>query len=101
MKALMRHPYTGRVKEVKCGFSFTALFWGFLTPLFRGDFFVAFILFILDVSGIMFSFGTLAIVANTIFGYFYNRMYIKKLFRKGYDPISYHDDLIIDHYLNT
>lgn len=101
MKALMRHPYTGQVKIVKCGYSYTALFWGFLTPLFRGDFITALILFVLNVSGVMFSYGTLALIINTVFGFYYNRYFIKRLLKHGYEPMSSADAILIDRYLNS
>ncbi|MDX5808642.1 HrgC protein [Bacillus cereus group sp. BfR-BA-02730] len=67
-------------EEVKVGFSWTTFFFGALVPLLRGDWkwFL-----ILIVAGLC-TYG----FAGIIFAFFYNKIYIRELIRKGYTPTS-------------
>lgn len=100
MKVYLKNDYTGRVKNVKCGYSFSTLFWGFLAPLFRGDFLTAIILAIFNVNGIIYSYGAFSFLVNLLFAAVYNKIYIKNLLKKGYTPFSRHDAIVIERYIN-
>ncbi len=87
MKILMIHD-SGVTKEVKCGFSWTTFFFGFLVPLIRGDLKWAAILFILSlVLGIP-TMGIGGAVCGIVFSFVYNKIYIKELIEKGYKPAT-------------
>lgn len=76
----------GVAKEVKVGFSWTTLFFGFFPALFRGDLKWAVIMFIASAVVGVFTFGLGAWVPGIIFSFIYNQMYIKELLEKGYLP---------------
>jgi len=78
MKAVLKHPQTGEVKEVKVGFSWTTLFFGLFTPLVRGDFKWAIVMLLAGIVTLGFSW--------LVFPFIYNRLYIKDLARKGFKP---------------
>lgn len=100
MNARLINEFTGKIKTVKCGYSYTTLFFGFLTPLFRFDFLTAIILAFLNVNGIIYSYGLFSFLVNLIFAGVYNKMYIKKLLRNGYSPLSRSDAIMIERYIN-
>lgn len=85
MKVTLRHP-NGKVKQIKVGFSWTVLFFGFFPPLFRGDFKWAAIIFVIEVVTGVLSLGIGAWVTCIIFGFLYNKMNIKELLQKGFEP---------------
>lgn len=68
----------GSIKKVKVGFSWTTLFFNFFVPTLRGDFKWAVIIFF----ACFFTFG----IAWFVFPFIYNKIYIKKLLEKGYEP---------------
>jgi hypothetical protein len=78
MKVMLKHTQSGMVKEVKVGFSWTTLFFGFWPAIFRGDIKWAIIQFIVDLV-------TLG-VAALVWPFIYNKIYIKGLLEKGYAP---------------
>lgn len=67
---------TGSRKQVKRGFSWTMLFFGVLVPLFRGDllWFAISLVLAIVTSG----------VSWLILPFFYNSIYMNRLFDKGY-----------------
>lgn len=77
----------GVLTECKVGFSWTNLFFGFLTPLFRADIKWAIIQFIAAI--ISYS------ISLWIFPFFYNKVYIKSLLKKGYYPATEIDEEIL------
>lgn len=84
-KVLLTHE-SGLKKEVKCGFSWTVFFFGFLVPLIRGDLKGAAIMFVLEV-GLWASTGEGGIwIVGLIFCFTYNKLYINELLKKGYKP---------------
>ncbi|MCD1147489.1 hypothetical protein LQU94_05115 [Peptoniphilus sp. KCTC 25270] len=91
MKALFVHP-NGKDKEVKIGFSWTTLFFGFLVPLFRGDFLWMFIMILAEsiLGYITFGFGIS--IVNLFFGFMYNKIYIRKLLDQGFIPHPNHKE---------
>ncbi|PYZ92700.1 hypothetical protein CR194_13670 [Salipaludibacillus keqinensis] len=76
----------GVLKEIKIGFSWTTLFFGFFPALFRGDLKWAAIMFITAVAVSVFTFGFGAWVPGIIFSFVYNKINIKELLDKGYRP---------------
>ena len=85
----------GTLKQCKVGFSWTTLFFGFLAPLFRGDFKWTLIILALNFVIGMFSFGIGAFLVNFCFCFFYNRLYINDLLQKGYKPATEVDENIL------
>lgn len=67
---------SGVIKNIKVGFSWTTLFFGLFVPLFRGDWKWFLIILIADVL-------TMGI-ANIIFCFIYNKIYINELLEKGF-----------------
>lgn len=64
------------VKEVKIGFSWTTLFFGFFVPLFRGDWKWVLIMVIVCIITCW--------AACIPFAFIYNRQYIKGMLEKGW-----------------
>lgn len=87
-----QHPETGRVKEVKVGFSWTVLFWGIIPMLCRGDWTSALasyltalmMLFVLPIE-----IGyPLVLVFYLVIAAYYNNYYANKLIQKGYKQLN-------------
>lgn len=76
MKRLMKNQI-GQVKVVKHGFSWTAFFFGALSPLCRGDWKWFLIMLLANIL--------LPIISQIIFGFTYNKFYIDDLLGKGYE----------------
>ncbi|MFG3612765.1 DUF2628 domain-containing protein [Rummeliibacillus sp. G93] len=76
----------GVMKNVKVGFSWTTFFFGFFPALFRGDLKWAIIMFIVAAALGSFTFGLGGMVADIIFAFIYNKIYIKELLEKQYSP---------------
>lgn len=76
----------GVTKEVKSGFSWTTFFFGFFPALIRGDLKWAIIMFIIAAVVGSFTFGLGAWIPGIIFSFVYNKIYIKELLEKGYQP---------------
>ncbi|WP_077306474.1 hypothetical protein [Terribacillus halophilus] len=85
MKAVLKNS-GGLTKQVKVGFSWTTFFFGFLTPLFRGDLKWAIILILIEAVVGSFTFGIGSFVTGIVFSFVYNKIYIKELIEKGYQP---------------
>lgn len=77
MKVYMKNQFDA-VKQVKIGFSWTMLFFGFFTPLVRGDwkwFLIALLLGIITLG-----------LSNIVLAFIYNKLYIKDLIERGWMP---------------
>lgn len=85
MKASLENDI-GLLKEVKVGFSWTTLFFGFFPALFRGDLKWAAIMFISSLAIGIITAGTAPWVISIAFAFVYNKIYIKELIEKGYRP---------------
>ena len=68
---------TGQIREAPVGFSWTNLFFGFLVPLFRGDWKWSIIQCIIACFT-----GGLSIL---IFPFIYNNLYIQDLIKDGFE----------------
>lgn len=77
MKVFMRNSY-GAMKQVKVGYSWTVLFFGFFVPLIRGDWKWAILMLIVAVCS--------AGIAQVILSFTYNKIYIKDLIEHGWLP---------------
>ena len=75
-KIIFEHPSTGIIKKAPVGFSWTILFFEPFVALVRCDFGGAILLLILAPL----TFGMSCIIAPFV----YNKLYIKKLLKKGY-----------------
>lgn len=79
MKVVLRNKI-GQTKECKIGFSWTNLFFGWLTPLFRGDYKN----FAIQLVVQLFTFS----ISVLVFPFFYNKQYINGLLEKNFYPIN-------------
>lgn len=75
------------VEECKIGYSWTTLFFGFITPIFRNDFRGCGLMLILTLI--------VPYVQLLVVPFIYNRLYIKGLLTKGYEPLSERDKIIL------
>ncbi|WP_127849346.1 DUF2628 domain-containing protein [Lacticaseibacillus hulanensis] len=87
--------YTGETKQVKVGYSWTTLFFGFFPALFRGDFKWFAIIALIEVACGSFTLGFGATLVTFIFSFIYNGLYIKDLLSKGFAPSSSADESIL------
>ena len=86
----------GLRKEVKVGFSWTVFFFGLFVPLFRGDLKWAAIMFF---GTILLGFATLGIggaVLGIVMSFVYNKIYIKDLIKKGWNPVGEENRLLLE-----
>ncbi len=84
-KLNLKHPEFEVTKEAPVGFSWTVFFFGFLPPLFRGDYKWAIVMLIAALV----TFG----LSNLIFMFIYNNLYLKSLLETGYTSIDSEDVL--------
>jgi len=90
----------GVVKETKVGMSWTVFFFGFFVPFIRGDMKWGLILLI---AGIALGIPTAGIGSSLVFiafSFFYNKIYIQDLLKKGFKPATQTDaDILLQHNL--
>ena len=97
MKALLKNTQSGVLKHAPLGFSWTTLFFGGFTALFRGDLKWAVIMWI--VGGVAFSLAVvtsgflffLPLVSSLVFAATYNKMYVQDLIAQGFAPADNRD----------
>lgn len=83
-----KNPNTGRIKEVKVGYSWTVALWGIIPMLCRCDWSSAlFSLLIASMLNYICLFKASAIF-YIIIGFYYNEYYANKLIKEGYIPIE-------------
>ena len=81
-------------KEIKFGFSWGAFFLGFIYPLIKGDYMVAGISFVvIGVASMIFF--PLIFVLSMVFGFLYNKMYVRRLIKQGWHPFTEEDAQIL------
>ena len=81
----------GVTKQVKLGFSWTTLFFGFFVPLLRGDGKNAIIFLVVGLLAGVIGFFTMGIPGIIYIIYIamkYNSMYAKDLIEKGWKPAT-------------
>lgn len=92
MYKTFQNPTTGRIKEVKVGYSWTVFFWGIIPMLCRQDFIGAFVSFFIAyaLNAILPSILFIApsVIFYTVIAYYYNEYYAKRLIQKGYIQID-------------
>jgi len=76
----LKHPEFEVTKQAPVGFSWTVFFFGFLPPLFRGDWKWSLIILI----AALFTFG----LSTLIFMFIYNKLYLKSLLEEGYTSVD-------------
>ena len=97
-KIALRHPVSGLIKRCSVGYSWGMFFFNCWCPLYRGDlkWFAVYFIATLILSAI--SMCILLLFAGPVFGFFYNKQYIKKQLEKGFVPA---DDIakrwLLDH----
>ena len=99
MKVILKHD-SGLVKEVKVGFSWTFFFFGLFVPLIRGDLKWAVIMLLLQSLVGALTMGIGCFVVSLIFAFIYNKIYIKDLLEKGYQPTEEFKE-VISNYINS
>ena len=81
-------------KEVKFGFSRAAFLLGFIYPLIKGDYITAGIAFVvIGTAGMMFF--PLVFVLSMVFGFIYNKMYVRRLIKQGWHPFTEEDAQVL------
>ena len=81
-------------KEVKFGFSMAAFLLGFIYPLIKGDYITAGIAFVvIGTAGMMFF--PLVFVLSMVFGFIYNKMYVRRLIKQGWHPFTEEDAQVL------
>ncbi|KRN75639.1 hypothetical protein IV73_GL000128 [Weissella kandleri] len=86
MKANLKNTVTNQVKQVKAGFSWTTLFFGFFPALFRGDWKWFGIIFLAELVVGSFTMGYGTWIISLVFAFIYNNLYIKDLLSQGFMP---------------
>ena len=81
-------------KEIKFGFSWGAFFLGFIYPLIKGDYMVAGISFVVIGMASMIFFP-LIFVLSMVFGFIYNKMYVRRLIKQGWHPFTEEDAQVL------
>ena len=81
-------------KEVKFGFSWGAFFLGFIYPLIKEDYMVAGISFVV-ISIASMIFFPLIFVLSMVFGFLYNKIYVRRLIKQGWYPFTEEDAQVL------
>ena len=82
---LMQHPVTGESLSAPVGFSWTSLFFGFVVPAFRQDWWVAIVTMLLTV--------VFMAVVNVVMAVAYNRWFVSRMLRQGFVITGFHSEL--------
>ena len=93
----------GAGKEIKLGYSWTMLFLGSLVPVIRGDWKWFLILFfgpsVLAVVSLGFLIPAVPLI-YIIFGFFYNKIYAKELFERGFRGLTKEENDLLVSYIS-
>ena len=76
----LKHPEFEVTKQAPVGFSWTVFFFGFLPPLFRGDWKWGMIILVAALC----TFG----ISTLVFMFIYNKLYVKSLLDSGYTSVD-------------
>src|SRR5699024_2074098 len=96
----MENSYGNR-KDVKLGFSWTTLFFGFFVPLSRGDWKWTGIMIAVNIVIMMIGLGNAVAFANGVFSAIYNKLYAQDLLDKGYRGINEEAHQAVINYVNN
>ncbi|UDM32056.1 hypothetical protein [Lentilactobacillus laojiaonis] len=104
----------GQIRIAKVGFSWTSFLFSILIPIFRRDWYnalcmigvqwgIGFLIATVTNVNIDFAYSEATYALSVIWGAFYNLMYFRHLFNKGYVPADQHsrDILVQSGYLKT
>ena len=81
-------------KEVKFGFSMAAFLLGFIYPLIKGDYITAGIAFVvIGTTGVIYF--PLIFVLTMVFGFIYNKIYVRRLIKQGWYPFTEEDAQVL------
>jgi hypothetical protein len=98
MKILMKNEHTGEVRECSTGFSWAGLLTSIIVVFWRGDTrwgVLGLVIILLTLpTGLPVGLGVNAVVALM-----YNDFHISRLYKKGFRPVNYQDNLYIDNVL--
>jgi len=86
MKINLQNENTMKTKQAKLGYSWTFFFFGWITPLLRGDWKWFLITFIVTLILAYTTTGFGAGIAQIVFAEIYNKLYVKDLLENGYTP---------------
>lgn len=89
-----------KAKEVKLGFSWSTLFFGALVPLFRLDIKYFAIMVAVNVLLTFADLYALSPIATLAFAFFYNKIYAKDLYKKGYRGLTKEENDELIKYAN-
>jgi hypothetical protein len=81
---VFKNPTYGTVKRAPVGFSWTTAIFGIWPALFRGDFKWFGIQLAVALGAGIITMGIGVYVSFIVFGFIYNKLYIKELLKKGY-----------------
>ena len=79
-KIIFEHPEIGTTRSAPVGFSWTTFLFGPIVCLFRKDWF--WLLLMLIIAGVTSG------ISCFVFPFLYNKLYIKRLLKKGYKATS-------------
>lgn len=85
MKINLQNENTMKTKQTKLGYSWTFFFFGWFTPLLRGDWKWFLITFIVTLV-LAYTTGVGEVIAQIVFAAIYNKLYVKDLLENGYTP---------------
>lgn len=90
----------GKHREVKLGFSWTALLFGVFVPLFRGDWKWFLIILLAEIVLGAISMGVVTVILMLAFPFFYNKLYAKDLYEDGYRGLTKDEDDALIAYIS-
>lgn len=84
------------VKEGYVGFSWTVFFFGFIVPLYRGDYKtgILMLVFWLTIGAFLYAVGG-GFIINIVIAFWYNKYYTQKLIDRGFVPLAKIDEEIL------
>jgi len=85
----------GKVKSSPLGFSWTTFFFGFLAPLFRGDWLGAIGMLCVWSTAIIIVGPIVAAVVQIVMAVFYNYVYVSQLLSKRYEVYNENDKILV------
>lgn len=91
----------GNGREVKLGFSWTFFFFGWFVPLFRGDWKWFLILIGTSVALGIVGLPFLVPFVFLAFSFFYNKLYAKDLYEKGYRGMTAEENDLFLSYVSS